>query len=278
MDRFSPEELQADEAAYAALKTELSEPDPDIPEGLWSSDFLAGETVSEPAPQGSGAPAGGGPDDDAERQQRIAEAAAIAQDYLQNPGRYQQAPAHHVPDVYQDPIAHFDARLQAYEAQQAQQQFASVVAQSEALIRQSRPDYDAACQHLEEARMRELEMAIPDDDPRSWLMARQLGLQNPAQLRTVQLQQDAIGVARIAVARGQSPAEFYYNLAMQRGWRSGHQAIETARRGQASVPGRERAAPIKGKFTLGKLADLYAEDPEQFDVEWERARKAGALG
>lgn len=188
-------------------------------------------------------------------------------------------------------------RTQRTQAQLEEQQFWGEVQRSETAIRARVTDYDQACEHLETARVAELEIMFPDDSPRAQALAQHYGLQSPAHLRAATLNQDRIAVARQAMQLGIPPAELYYKLAIQRGFQAAQQQqagllkskgqeplkgakaqVAAARRGQASRTisgggGRSENGP-----SIDRLVELYAEDGDAFDKEWDRAKRAGLLG
>lgn len=124
------------------------------------------------------------------------------------------------------------------------------------------PDYDDATAFLEQGRIRELELTFPDKSPQAHLTARQHGFRTPAELRAAILNQDRIGVARQALQLGVSPARFYYDLAKSRGYQPKQPA--PARGGRSGRQGQSSG------IDMNKLADLYLEDPDAFDREWDR--------
>jgi len=260
MDRYmTPEQEQADDAQWAALRAELVE---DVPasEPARSGDLTAdpsGDLDDRHQPQ----------DADAERQRLAAEAAAQADQWEDQ----QEALRHggDTLDVMKDPIGYFQQQL----AMRDQRDFVRAVQDSETKMRQETPDYDAACQHLESARMAQLEMLYPDTDRQSHIAARQaLGPKaTPADLRAAILNNDRMAVAQQALMHGKSPAQLYYEFAQKFGYRSGAQPIDNARRGQRTSGNYARSEPRRGRvMSEMQLANLYEEDPEAFDREWDR--------
>src|SRR5262245_9701800 len=221
-----------------------------------------------------------------------------------------------VPSVEEDPIGHFQARtaileralLQTHQGQQATQQhlqqqqheaqFWDHVRASENEFRKTSPvievngqkvsDYDAACDHLKAHRMAELQHLYPENSELAQQEARQHGLPSPAHLRQAILQNDAAGVAQRAFQLGVPPAALYYEAAKTRGYVTPQAApaatkangkIEAAKRGQRAAltisggEGRKTA----NDMTISDLSELWAEDPDAFDREWERMKRAGKL-
>lgn len=216
------------------------------------------------------------------------------------------------PTVEEDPIGFFQAELakrdeviaelqsgtkqtsEQMEAARQEQAFWGTVERSEVEIRKTTPDYDDACRHLEEGRMAELQVILPDDSPQAQAYAAQFKL-TPAQLRAHMLNQDRISVAQQALQLGMSPAQLYYGLAKQRGFKAaakpngkgnGAAAAEAAKTAAAAAQRGQRASQSIGGsgggaaqvVSLTDLVDLYSEDPAAFDKEWERAAREGRLG
>jgi len=263
--------LEADTAAYEALKAELSQPDPELSDlGVQHPVLEDGEAPPQQERQ-QGAPHRH--DEDADRQRRIAEAADQADAWLDQMEAADRSPAP-APNINEDPLGYFEhqlATLHQREVQRDQRDFAQAVHHAEQQMRQSAPDYDDACEHFANVRMAQLEVAYPDDDPRAHVEARRYGLASPAELRSAILKNDHIGAAQMAMSRGQSPAQLLYDLAVRSGYRSGSQSLDMARRGQrATGSPTGRTQPIKGRVTEAKLLQLYETDPEAFDAEWDR--------
>ena len=247
-----------------------------------------------------------------ENERRLSEQLNGVSQLIQNLRSQRQQPeqqepeAPKLPSVDEDPIGHFTGQLaqmqrtiqelqnggqqtrQQFEQSQQQQAFVSAVAQSEQAMRAAAPDYDAACEFLETGRVAELEAIYGDDNPQAAAMARHYGLPSVAHLRAAILNQDRITVAQQALMLGQSPAQLYYNLAKQRGYKPAQQKqqtqaekqIETARRGQKAartIGGGTGGGPDNG-LNIADLTNLYAEDPEAFDREWDKMARAGKLG
>lgn len=157
-----------------------------------------------------------------------------------------QPEAPKIPDVNEDPIGHFSARLaerdkvieqllhqnqqtsQQSQAQQQEQIFWNHVSHAEAEFRKTSPkvtvngqetsDYDAACEHLKQHRMSELAYLYPDESPIAAREAQQYGFPSPGHLRMAILQQDAVAIAHRAFQLGVSPAQMYYEAAKGRGY------------------------------------------------------------
>jgi hypothetical protein len=153
-------------------------------------------------------------------------------------------------------------------------------------------DYDAACEHLKQHRMTELMHLYPDNSQLAQQEAHAHGLPSVGHLRAVILQSDAAGIAQRAFQLGVSPAQLYYEAAKTRGYKATQQArgsngqytkangqIEAAKRGQKaalSISGGEGRRNAND-MTISDLSELWAEDPEAFDREWERMKRAGKL-
>lgn len=211
------------------------------------------------------------------------------------------------PDPYEDPIGYVQHELakmraeiqgasktakdvaETDRARTEYQQFMRVVEHAEESFKATTPDYHEAAEHLEKARRTELSAMYPST-PQGDAYARQNGYQNAAHLREAIFQNDARTVAENALRMGMNPAEAYYNLAKGRGYVSkplqsqtsqakAEAAIEAARRGQkASKTISGGAGNADAPVGVKDLAELYAEDPEAFDREWDKLAKAGKLG
>jgi hypothetical protein len=220
-----------------------------------------------------------------------------------------------IPDVNEDPIGHFQGKVamlehalaQTYQgaaatqehlqSQHREQVFWDHVRASENEFRKTAPvlefngqkvsDYDLACEHLKAHRMGELQHLYPDNSPLAQQEARQQGLPTPAHLRAAILQSDAMGIAQRAYQLGVAPAQLYYEAAKTRGYTTpkGNGAtpngkIETAKRGQRAaltISGGE-GRKVANDMTMSDLSDLYLEDPQEFDKQWDRMKRAGKLG
>lgn len=225
-----------------------------------------------------------------------------------------------IPDKLEDPIGHFEGKIAQLEAQlqqaaqgsqmtaeqlqtyQQQQQFHAVVVRAEEEINDPKSanhkaDYWDAVGHLETQRVKELEHMYPDASPYAAQVAQQYGLRSVAELRTAVLNHDRQAVAVQALQMGMSPAEFYYNLALNRGYQpkaaqrapngqfvpadKGKQQIEAAKRGKAasvSISGGDGGRKGAEDMSLTDLADLAIENPAEFDKVWEQMARQGKLG
>jgi len=214
-----------------------------------------------------------------------------------------------IPAVEEDPIGHFNARLQQYEEalrtvyQQGGQQHQQVAAhlqeqamwghvqQAEAEIRTQKPDYDEACNHLITTRARQLDRMYPSDSPQVIAAARKEGFQTPAEYKQHLLNQDGRGLIQQAMQLGVSPAAMLYDLALDAGYQpkakgpdptqKAKQQIEAAKKGRnASISISGGAGNQKGSqdMSLADLADLAIEDPAAFDKAWDEMKRMGRLG
>jgi hypothetical protein len=106
-------------------------------------------------------------------------------------------------------------------------------------------------------------------------------------LRAAILQTDSAGIAQRAFQLGVSPAMLYYEAAKTRGYTTPHGSpkkangqIEAAKRGQKAaltISGGE-GRKSQNDMSIADLSDLYIEDPDAFDREWDRMKRAGKLG
>ena len=228
------DDFNDDFAKYDAMREELSKPDPDIPDSVHPpllerepSGNLGGEGRAYD-PQQDGTP---------------------QTHHQHQPQQYEPQQHQQLPDVTEDPIGHFSGRFQELESvalgnidDSARRDFVGNVERSERLIRQEVPDYDEACEHLEQGRIDELNKMFPDGNRQAEILAHQHGFQSAGQMKVALLNRDRVSVADWAVRNGQSPAEVYYRLAGERGYRPKvgitntqrralHGAIKTARGG-----------------------------------------------
>jgi hypothetical protein len=219
-----------------------------------------------------------------------------------------QAPAPKVPTIEEDPIGFFQHKVAELERQvqesrtgtqqtvqqvqqaHVEQQFWGAVERSEQAMRQANPDYDPAVTFLEGARVRELEIMVPDNASGE-AYAQQMGYPSAADMRVAILNNDRIQVARQALQMGMSPAELYFSLAKQRGFQSKPATpaikkptaqstpIEAARKGAAAARSLSGGTGASDNvMTPADLAELYLEDPERADAEFRRMKNAGLLG
>lgn len=136
------------------------------------------------------------------------------------------------------------------------QQLGAVMAASENEYRSQQPDYDAAIQHVVEARARELGL---------------YGL-NPAQVQQT-IAEEAMDIVRSAVSQGRNPAELGYQIALSRGYRP--QAEQGQANGNAAATVAALGAAKASSKSLGQASgttphQLNAETiinmgPEEFD-------------
>ena len=153
-----------------------------------------------------------------------------------------------------------EQRLDTQAVNQAEmQQLGGVMAQSEALYRQEKPDYDSAIEHVVKARAAELAL---------------YGLTPPQIQQTIS--EEATEIVRSAVAQGRDPAELGYQIALSRGYRPAGPAetTETPPQGQAqrtldAIAQAKAQGKSLGGAGGGKVATLNAEavlamSPEDF--------------
>lgn len=225
------------------------------------------------------------------------------------PAAEQEAKPEPVPDRFEDPVGYFEHKIatltQQLEATQKQstetreqfqqrqeyQQFMGHVSQAEEAFAATTPDYHDAAKYLETGRRAELGILFPDS-PQMDNHARQQGFQNAAAMREAVFVNDAQTVARNALMAGMNPAQAYYELAKGRGYRpaaAGQATQEKLDRANNVIDATRRGAKasktISGggggpdnPLNIADLTDLYAEDPEEFDKQWEKMAKAGKLG
>jgi len=192
------------------------------------------------------------------------EADTIAQpgNYQERQPQYEPEPQYQqqIPHALEDPIGHFSARSAQLEAvaghqlqQSEQQRLLTYVQNAERTADEElRGDYWPAVRHLEAHRVAELEKLIPDGQQGD-MYARSHGLPNAAAARAAHLARDQQLVVQHAIANGQSPAEAYYRLAVER---AGY-------RPQVDITRSE----------VARLTELSISDPKAFDSAWARYEK-----
>lgn len=249
-----------DAAKYEALKREDAEYHDDGPGGDLGGSEPAGRSQRE-----SEAPT----EDEADAIER----AALEADELET--QYARQPRERQANPYDDPIAYLERtnkRIDSIHSAIEHKRFLDHVGQAEDEFKATTPDYHDAAEFLEKSRRNELAALYPDRSPQAHLMARQNGFKTPAQMREAIFRRDAQTVAVQAMQAGVNPAEAYYNLAKGRGFQSRGGGRAAPSGGQASRG--SKAAAVN----LDKLSDLYVDDPEAFDREWEKAARSGAFG
>lgn len=222
-------------------------------------------------------------------------------------GAKPQAEQPKVPTLDEDPIGFFTHKLaeqervieelrngskqtvEQFQRAQHEQRFWGEVQRSEQEMRSANPDYDPAVTFLEESRVKELELMIPDT---AQAYAEQQGYNSPADLRAAVLNNDRITIARQALQMGVSPAELYYKIAHQRGYQSKPAAPPVLKKATAQATpisatkaGMQASKSLSGGgggsnnvMSAEDLAQLYLEDPDRADKEFARMKKAGLLG
>jgi hypothetical protein len=136
-----------------------------------------------------------------------------------------------IPDVEEDPIAHYNARLAKIEDHGARHNFWDGIRNAEANARNELgEDYDEACQHLEAGRIAELQQQFPDNSRQAHLLAHSYGLPDAAHLRAAILNRDRMVIADHAVRNGIDPAAAYYQFAQERGYRPAVAITKTQRK------------------------------------------------
>jgi hypothetical protein len=231
-----------------------------------------------------------------------------------------QSAAPKMPDLREDPLGHVEARFAQIEeamrqghlgGQQQTQQIQAhlqeqalwhTVSQSEAAIRDPRSgeahkaDYDDACTFLESSRVRQLDRMYPSSSPQLQTWCRQQGYKDANEYKLSLLNQDRRNVAMHALQAGMSPAQLYYDLALDSGYQPkangkapapaplaerAQQQIDAAKKGaKASVTlsGGGSSRKASDEMSIDDLARLYTENPDEADRVWEIMRKAGKLG
>jgi hypothetical protein len=138
------------------------------------------------------------------------------------------------------------------------QQLGSVMHQSETKFREQKPDYDAAINHVVNARAQELSL---------------YGLTPPQIQQTIA--EEATEIVRSAISQNRDPAELGYQIALSRGYRPAETAngTEQPSKAQQTIDAIARAqaqSKSLGGAGGGKVQTLNAEavlamSPEEFD-------------
>ena len=165
----------------------------------------------------------------AARSHNVSSARAEPQEYQQAPQEQRQQPQQQyggtAPDIDEDPIGYFqhqnnETRQFLQQRHQYDQEKAlwEHIDKSENHYRGelAEGEYDQAIDALKAHRAAEIYQQFPDTRENQMLALRS-GFQSPAHMRQAQLQKDALDVAMHAARNGQTPAEAYYTLALQRG-------------------------------------------------------------
>lgn len=201
----------------------------------------------------------------------------LQQAYQAQPPKAEQPQA--LPPVTEAPFDHIQAherdltevkatlaaRQQQEQQAAARQQFLGAVSAREAEYRATKPDYDAAVQHLRTDRVAE------------WMDAGYTQEQASAIVDG-----EAFVVAENALRAGRNPAEVWYNMATRRGYKGAApqkpaQQLETIERGQQAGRSLSQAAGSAppGNLTAQQILDM---DEHEFSKLSERAWKKAMGG
>jgi hypothetical protein len=161
----------------------------------------------------------------------------------------------------EQPIEYFEQRANHTDQAITQDRWWAAVDRSEAEAKNPDspahlPDYLDAVKHLETGRWNELRQMLPDHSPQAQQFAQQHGYRTVADLRLGILNHNRIEVANQAFQMGKSPAQHYYDLAQQRGYKS-----------QAAL----------NRHQTNQLADMFDTDPEQAELWWNHYAGQGRL-
>lgn len=272
-----------DDRLYAELEAEIAEPVEDGSD-LWDSsssrsDDDDGGRGGEPL-EARERDRGVGEDDDADGEERAALEADELEYQMRERAQYSQQQRQ--PDLYEDPLHHLQSmqrELQEQRSRNEYQKFLGEVSRHEDDFKVLQPDYAEAVDVLEKSRRAELEQMFPNRSPQAHLVARRQGFRNPKELRDAIFIQDAQTVAANALRSGINPAKAYYDLAAQRGYKPKPGRSAPSRGGKSGGRSSGGKSGIQfGSMNVAQLAEIYAEDAEEFDRQWEKAAKAGALG
>lgn len=257
-DIFEADELAADAVTPDADLEQQPEAQPRAPDGKFAPKDPEPASDIEPVEQSDETKGGTVPQGalHAERERRktveaeLAEAkAAIARiAEFRKQAQERTAPAMPAAD---DPAAleHLTRRLGDVETQQTQlvqrqqldaadqaeiMQLRTVMDTSEQAFRAEKPDYDAAIQHVVQARAQELKL---------------YGLSMPEIQQAIA--EEATEIARSAVAQGRNPAELGYQIALSRGYRPQPNTTPQAQPTTATATLEAIAAAQKASRSLG---------------------------
>jgi hypothetical protein len=271
-----------DDRQYAALEAEMAEPVEDGSD-LWDGGSRSDDDGDDGGQGGDPQEArerDGGENDDADAIERASLEADELEYRAQEQERYSQQ--QRMPDLYEDPVRHLESlgqELQAMRSQREYQQFLGTVEQHENDFKVLQPDYHEAVTVLEKSRRDELAQMFPDRSAQAHLIARRQGFRDPKALREAIFIQDAQTVAANALRSGINPAKAYYDLAAQRGYKPKPGRAAPSRGGKSGGRSGGGKSGIQfGSMNVAQLAEIYAEDAEEFDRQWDKAAKAGALG
>ncbi len=157
-------------------------------------------------------------------------------------------------------------RTQDTQRQEAEKQFRAAVAADVDAFRQQTPDYDAALDHMFEARSKEIQLLGYTEQ-----QARQA------------IAKESMEMAGNAIRQGMSPAAFSYEMAKLRGYtptqpqqqqaeQQSQQALETIQQGQQAA-GTLSGTPGSGTEGTG-LKDVLDMTDSEFEKHFENVRNA----
>ncbi len=142
---------------------------------------------------------------------KIASRIEVVQQLIQQSQQPQRQPGDDIPDVNEDPVGHFRAKVERLEAQEAQrtqqvtaitnvQRLGQIATEKEAEYIRANPDYNDASKFLQEARAAQLRIMGYDQQTIAQTMS-----------------QEAIQLAAAALQRGENPAKWVHEMAKAMG-------------------------------------------------------------
>lgn len=272
-----------DDRLYAELAEEMSQPAEDGSDDGWAAGSARDDDGDDGGRGGEPLEArerDGGEDDDADGEERAALEADELEYQMRERAHYSQQQRQ--PDLYEDPLHHLQSmqrELQEQRSRNEYQKFLGEVSRHEDDFKVLQPDYAEAVDVLEKSRRSELAQMFPDRSAQAHLVARRQGFRNPKELREAIFIQDAQTVAANALRSGINPAKAYYDLAAQRGYKPKPGRSAPSRGGKSGARSSGGKSGIQfGSMNVAQLAEIYAEDAEEFDRQWDKAARSGALG
>lgn len=143
----------------------------------------------------------------------------------------------------------------------ADQQLTSAVTRAESEFASATPDYGAALEFAQAARLR---------------FFRAAGMDEGEAAQT--LRNETKFVALTALKRGENPAERIYKIAHELGYKAsapGATKIEQLQRGQKAASVMGGGGQSDTEVSLARLSEM---DDAEFDKHWDKLKKAGKLG
>jgi hypothetical protein len=151
----------------------------------------------------------------------------------QRPAQQYQPQQRHdpgIPDVEEDPIAHFDTRQSRLEQHATLRDWEHAIKEADRHGREELPDFDDAVEHLLGSRVQELNAAYPDNSQHAHAQARHMGFPSPAHMKQAMLQNSIMATVAAAAQQGIPTSMMAYRMATERGYRPKAAATRTQKR------------------------------------------------